>query len=608
MFVREYFGFIREYLRVSQPNKKYLILDIFVALLYKGFYLLLPLAAAAIIQNLTENNVEGSYYSILAFAVIYLLYSLALYADYKIYGFLVSDCYDNLTRRVLSKLLVADSNFSRVMSKGRIINSINGDIFEIADMPDKIAELIAGMLQIALVVVIVAFENPVLAVILVMFAVAYVGVRNRADRKLNYYHNKVKTQEDRYGSLLTQILSGLQEIKTFNMLPKLNTRLHKIQVLFTKNYVTKRHYYIVRDVDTLFILYGFRFILYVVLVLMMSMGKIEIGVLILTIGYHESLVTDIDDLIEATTAIRETSTAVERIKKILNYDVHEIDFGPLEMDDINGVIELKNVSLELGDKKILDRVNFKIPHDKVVAIVGEAGAGKTMIFNLLLRLFKPTKGKITLDGRDIYDFSKKVYTSNVSVASQKPFTFNMSIRDNLDFIDSNISHQIEACKKAGIHDFIETLPNGYNTVIREDGKNISGGQKQMISIARTILTGAEVILLDDVTTSLDSDTAKLIPKLVKELKREHTVVIITKKPELMAEADQIVVLDKGRVNAIGTHQQLLRENEIYQLLQSRKSPSKVGVFDSIEAPETRNGIEASAEKITMRNRTEAKNV
>ena len=173
-----------------------------------------------------------------------------------------------------------------------------------------------------------------------------------------------------------------------------------------------------------------------------------------------------------------------------------------------------------------------------------------------------------------------MYSNNVPVVNQKPFIFNMSIRKNLDFVDTNISNQIEACKKAGIHEFIETLPQGYNTILRENGSNISGGQKQMISIARTILSEAEVLLLDDITTSLDPDTAKLVPRLIKNLKKDHTIIMITKKPELMKEADRIVVLDKGKINAVGTHKQLIAKNEIYQMLQSRKSPSRIGVFNN----------------------------
>ena len=313
----------------------------------------------------------------------------------------------------------------------------------------------------------------------------------------------------------------------------------------------------------------------------MIQGKIDISKLVLMIAYYESLINYINAFIESTSAIRETNTAVNRINTILNYNSKEILFGTVDTDDVFGMIEFKNVSLKIKDTEILHNINLKINHNEVVAIVGEAGSGKTMMFNLLLRLFEPTKGKILLDNINIYDFSKEVYTSNVSVVNQKPFVFNMSIRRNLDFVDKNIKHQIEACKKAGIHDFIETLPDGYNTILRENGSNVSGGQKQMISIARTILSDAEVLLFDDITTSLDPDTAKLVPKLINNLKKDHTIIMITKKPELMKTADKIVVLDHGKINDIGTHKQLTQTNEIYQMLQSRKSPSKIGVFDNV---------------------------
>lgn len=324
----------------------------------------------------------------------------------------------------------------------------------------------------------------------------------------------------------------------------------------------------------------FRFVLYLVLIYLVFTEKIDVSVLVLVISYHEYLVTYINWLIESSSAIRETNTAVNRVNDILNYNSEDIIFGEIDTKDIYGVIEFKNVSLTLKNKEVLHNINLKVDHSEVIAIVGETGSGKTMILNLLLRLYEPTKGRIKLDNTDIFEFSKKSYSNLVSVVTQKPFIFNMSIRKNLNFVDKNISNQIEACKKAGIHDFIETLPNGYNTILRENGSNISGGQKQMISIARTILTDAEILLLDDITTSLDPDTAKLVPDLIKKLRQDHTIIMVTKKPDLMSVADRIVVLEKGKINAVGTHKELLKSNQIYQMLQSRKSPSKIGVFDN----------------------------
>lgn len=579
--IKEYYQFIKDYLNLAELKIKYVVINILSAFFYKGFSILLPLIGSLIIKYLTNGDAKMSYICLGAFLLTYILYNIALYINYKIYGYNMNFVYDKLTNKVLDKLVSVDNNFTRFISKGRLMNSINSDIIDVGDMNDRISELLMGVLQIIAVLVIVCFYNIYLSLLLILFSIIYIIVRNNSDRKINYYHNKVVVQDDKYSTLLTQIVSGLQEIKTFNMLPKLTNKLDVIQNKFIKFYGKKRDYYTIRDNDVKVITYIFRFLLYILLILLMTKDKIDVSVLVLIVSYHEYIVSYINDLINATSTIREVNTAVNRINDILNYDSKEIKFGIIDTKDIHGIIEFKNVNLEIKNNKILHNINLKIDHNEVVAIVGEAGSGKTMIFNLILRLIEPTKGKITLDNINIFDFNKAAYSNNVSVVNQKPFIFNMSIRKNLDFVDTNISNQIETCKKAGIHEFIETLPNGYNTILRENGSNISGGQKQMISIARTILSEAEVLLLDDITTSLDPDTAKFVPKLINNLKKDHTIIMITKKPELMKEADRIVVLDKGKINDVGTHKQLIARNEIYQMLQSRKSPSRVGVFDNV---------------------------
>lgn len=578
--IREYYGFIRDYLKLAELKISYFVINLVSAFFYKGFSLLLPVMASLIVKNLTQGNANATYIALGGYFLVYILYNISLYINYRIYGFNMNYCYDKMTTKVLNKLADVDSNFTRMISKGRLMNSINSDIVEIGDMNDQLSEFFMGLLQVGAVLVIIATINIYLAVVFVLFTFVYIYVRNQADESVNYYHNKVKIQDDKYSTLLTQIISGLQEIKTFNMLPKLKNKLDTIQTNFTKCYKTKRDYCTLRDNDIRAVTYIFRFILYVFLICLIMAGRIDVSVLVLVIAYHEYLEEYVGDLISSTSSIRETNTSVCRVNDILNYSSNEIEFGNLDTQDIYGMIEYKHVSLEFKKKEVLHNINLKIDHNEVVAIVGEAGSGKTMMLNLLLRLYKPTKGSVKLDNVDIFEFSRDIYSSTVSVVNQKPFIFNMSIRKNLDFVDSNIEHQIEACKKAGIHDFIETLPNGYNTVLRENGSNISGGQKQMISIARTILSKAEVILLDDITTSLDPDTAKLVPKLIDNLKKDHTIIMITKKPDLMKVADRIVVLDEGKIQAVGTHKELIKNNEIYQMLQSRKSASRIGVFDN----------------------------
>ena len=577
---REYYKFIKEYLKLAELKPKYIVINVLSAFFYKGFSLLLPLIASLIIKYLTLNDAKMTYSFLIIFLIVYILYNLALYVNYKIYGFNVNYCYDKMTKKILNKLIGVDNNFTRYISKGRIMNSINSDIIDIGDMNDEISELLMGFIQIIAVLVIVACYNIYLSLILIAFSITYIIIRNKADRKLNYYHYKVQVQDDKYSTLLTQITSGLQEIKTFNMLPKLLQKLKNIQNIFCKYYSIKRHYCTVRDNDVKLINYVFRYFLYLCLIYLMPNGKADVSVLVLMTSYHEYLINYIDSFISSTSTIREVNTAVNRVNDILEYNSHNVKVGNLDTKDIYGMLEFKDVSLKIKNKEVLHNINLKVDHNEVLAIVGEAGSGKTMLLNLILRLFEPTSGKILLDNTDIFDFSNDTYSSLISIVNQKPFIFNMSIRKNLDFVDKDIKNQIEACKKAGINDFIETLPDGYNTILRENGSNISGGQKQMISIARTILSKSEVILLDDITTSLDPDTAKLVPKLINELKKDHTIIMVTKKPDLMKMADRIVVCDNGNISAVGTHKQLLEQSELYRMLQSRKSPSRIGVFDN----------------------------
>lgn len=579
--VKEYIGFIKNYIHLAKIKTKYMIIIILSAIVYKGFYVLIPLIGSMIIKYLELGNNSMVYVCLLSYFLSYVFYNVSLYVNYKVYGHNMHYYYTNMQTRVLNKLSTVDSGFNRVISKGRLMNSINGHIIDIGDMNDEISETITGLIQVLVVFIIVGFKNIWVCFILFLFALIYTIYTIHFDRKVNIYNERVVYQDDKFSNLLAQISSGLQEIKTFNMLDKLFSKLKVIQANFTKNYSKKRDYMTARDNDIKYINYGFRVLLYVIMITLMMNDVIGLDVLVLVISYHSYIIEYISDLMENLETIREVNVKVNRVNDILNYKSSYVACGDREVDEIFGSIEFRNVSYHVKDKQILKNINLKLDHNKVVAIVGEAGSGKTTLFNLLLRIIEQDKGSIMIDNIDIREFSKDIYTNTVAVINQRPFIFNMSIRKNLAFVDGNKEHQEEACKKVGIHDFIMSLPKGYDTELLEDGKNVSGGQKQMISIARTLLTDCEILLLDDITTSLDPDTAMFVPDLIKKLKKDHTILMITKKPELMRLADRIVVIDKGKIVGDGTHKELIEKNEIYQVLQSRKSPSRIGVFDDV---------------------------
>lgn len=574
--VKEYLAYIKEYWAIAKLSPFFFAINILTALLYKALAVTYPFIGAMVIKSLTENNAEETYRNIAFFAAAYIGYRLALYLNWRAYSWNVNYSYKRLHDEIFNKLISVDQDFPEKISKGFFMNTINSDLVSIGEMADELAEFFTTPIQILSIVIIVFQYGIIYPILFFLSRIIYHYIKNHADRNYNYYWQKSRYEDDRYSDFLGQVASGIQEVKTFNMLPKLHRKLGIIQTRYNKIYKTQRFEKTIRGVDSRFIYYAFQTLIYLVLIINLINGQITIDILVLIAAYHESIIGYLDDFTDACMDIRLTNAAVHHVKAVLDYRPEkEFEFGNTSIENLEGHIVFDDVSLTINRKPILKNISFEVKPHETIAVVGFPGAGKTMLFNLLLRLKRPTKGKIYLDDIDIEDFSKEIYTSSVAVANQAPFIFNTSIRNNLDFVDTDIKKQIEACKIAGIHNFIETLPQGYNTILRENASNVSGGQKQMISIARTILTDAEIILLDDVTTSLDPDTAKLVPALLKRLEKDRTVIMITKKPELMQAADRIIVLNNGKIEAIGKHNKLMKESKTYRELQLYSSPKGV---------------------------------
>jgi ABC-type multidrug transport system fused ATPase/permease subunit len=216
----------------------------------------------------------------------------------------------------------------------------------------------------------------------------------------------------------------------------------------------------------------------------------------------------------------------------------------------------------------LKNVSFKALPNEITAIVGHPGAGKTTVINLLYRLLRVKSGSILIDDESIYNYTKNVYSKNVSGVFQKSFTFKMSVRDNLSLIDSDLKNQIAAMKRVGLYKDIERLPYGINTVIDEENPVLTDGQLKKLAIARALLTKAEILLFDEVTSNIDPASTSDVLSILRDLRDDHTIIIITHKSEIMQMADQIVVLDHGKVVAKGRNTEVFEKSALYRELQT----------------------------------------
>lgn len=227
---------------------------------------------------------------------------------------------------------------------------------------------------------------------------------------------------------------------------------------------------------------------------------------------------------------------------------------------------MDHVSFSYEKRKIIDDVSLSIPEKTTTAIVGPSGGGKSTLCNLIARFWDVDEGEVSLGGINVKDYSMNSLMNNFSFVFQRVYLFEDTIENNIKFGNPEATHEqvVEAAKKACCHEFISQLPDGYNTVIGEGGATLSGGEKQRISIARAIMKDAPIIILDEATANVDPENEKELIEAIDALTKEKTIIMIAHRLKNVRNADQIVVIDKGRIVQQGTHNQLMKQEGIYK--------------------------------------------
>lgn len=228
-------------------------------------------------------------------------------------------------------------------------------------------------------------------------------------------------------------------------------------------------------------------------------------------------------------------------------------------------IEMQDVSFSYGDKKVIDHVSLTIPQGTTTAIVGPSGSGKTTLVNLIARFWDVDSGSVRIGGIDVKDYKLDSLMKNISMVFQNVYLFPDTIENNIKFSSPNATHEdvVKAAKAARCHDFISALPEGYQTVIGESGATISGGEKQRISIARAIMKDAPIIILDEATANVDPENEAELQKAIEALTQGKTIIMIAHRLKTVKNADQIIVIDRGKISQQGTHDELIKQAGIY---------------------------------------------
>ena len=261
---------------------------------------------------------------------------------------------------------------------------------------------------------------------------------------------------------------------------------------------------------------------------------------------------------------RAVEASLDRLDNIM--DIPSLDENGADLVPENFNIEVKNMSFGYGEKEVLHQISLSVPQGSSCAIVGPSGAGKTTLVGLIARFWDVKEGQITLGGRDVREYTSGSLLKNFAIVFQNVYLFEDTVENNIRFgrPDASEDEIIAVAKKACCHDFIMTLPDGYQTKIGEGGSSLSGGEKQRISIARAILKDAPIVILDEATASVDPENEQELQKAIRELTKDKTILMIAHRLSTVRTADQIIVLENGRIVQRGNHKELMREDGLYR--------------------------------------------
>ena len=537
---------IKDYYNLIESDKNKLIPYYFIYFLNIIIELIIPIYIAKITESLTNSLIIVALASIINYSILKILNNLLGYADKYIYQRFFRDNYITIYKKIVKKIYNFDEEYKKKISTGKIINSLTSDIINTGEMADNILKVILNILK-SIVVIFYFFRiNIFLALIIIGVDLIYIIRSNYLNNKSIKYSKEQRKENDKLIGLVNQTLLGLKDIQTLNITNTMDDKYNYIYKDWKNAYDNRKKYERYRQNILKCFLIIIKSIVYFTCVYFMINNKITIGIMLIIISYFDSLFSASENIMDASQSIKDQNISVNRIKEILEYNTIK-EKNLKEIKNVKGMIEFKNVDFSYSNEKLLENLNFVIKPNRITAITGTNGTGKTTIVDLILRLHSPTKGEILLDNINVKEIDKNSYLKEISVLNQESYLFNLSIRENFNLVENDIKKQEEMCKLTGIDKFIKTLPKGYDTIIDENSHNISGGQKRLLSLTRTLLKDAKILIFDEATSSLDTDKIQNVINVLNELKKNHTVIVITHKEEIENIADEVITINDGKV-------------------------------------------------------------
>ncbi|WP_334298561.1 ABC transporter ATP-binding protein [Wansuia hejianensis] len=573
---------LKRFISYYKPHKKLFFIDMFFAFLVSTFDLIFPMFTRKMVNQIIPDGrmdllLKWSIIMILLFIVRYISSYIVAY-----WGHLLGVKIEHDMRRDLfGHLQTLPFSYYDNTKTGHIMSRMVNDLRDITELahhgPEDLFISLVMLLGSFFILLTIEWR---LTLILFAFIPLMVLFTIKKREKMEDSFRKVRQEIADVNSQLENSISGIRVAKSFTNEDYEIEKFDKGNEAFSN--ARKESYKIMAEFIT-----GIGIVSNILNLLVISIGGyfvytnvIDIGDLFAYTLYVNFFMQPIRRLTEFTQQLQDGMTGFERFIEVMNISPDIVDKpDAIELNNIKGDIVFDNVSFSYdnGEGAVLSNVNLTIEEGKTIALVGPSGAGKTTLCHLIPRFYDINSGNIFIDGLNIKDIKLKSLRQNIGLVQQDVFLFTGTIRENILYGKPSATEAevIDAAKKARIHDFIENLPNGYDTYIGEKGVMLSGGQKQRISIARLFLKNPPLLILDEATSALDNETETMIQRSLEELSKGRTTLVIAHRLSTIKNADEIIVLTARGIEERGNHEELLRKNGIYANLYNSQFKSLI---------------------------------
>jgi ATP-binding cassette subfamily B multidrug efflux pump len=562
--LRRIFGFTKPY-----RTKFWLLVAIILLLAC-----VVPLSPI-LIRNTIDNEIANGDYNGLALMVLAMIGLLVLqgilnFSSTYLSGWLGQTIIRDLRVQLYKKILHLRLKFFDETPIGRLVTRTVSDIETLSDVfSDGLAQIAGDITQLALIIGVMFYSDWRLALISLTTIPLMLISTYFFKEYIKKSFNEVRLAVARLNSFVQEHLTGMSIVQIFNAEKNEYDKFVKINEdhrdANIRSILAYSIYFPMADLISalgtgLIVWYGSKHIL---------QQDMTLGTLTAFIMFSHLFFRPIRMLADRFNTLQMGIVSTERILKLLDSDEFVMNDGTYSPKNLLGKVEFKNVWFAYIDEDfVLKNISFSVKEGETVAFVGATGAGKSSVINLLSRFYEINKGKILVDDVDVKDYELSSIRKDIGVVLQDVFLFSDTILYNITLGDSSISQEkvIEAAKLVGAHDFIEKLPGGYNYNVMERGATLSVGQRQLISFVRALVHDPKIIVLDEATSSVDSETESMIQNAIATLMKGRTAIVIAHRLSTIQNANKIIVLDKGEIKEQGSHEELLKKDGLYAQL------------------------------------------